>query len=149
MSAASRILPFADCFCWRADMSASTSPFRYMNGVQATPLDAPVHETGDVQGGRDDAYAVANDLSCDEESVHNQGLLNWHIFGSGADRVGHLRPMRVHTDWLVCCQVASAAYFCIASQVTARYVRFGSKADMCSAKRDVRFTPKSAHPSAR
>src|SRR5262245_2423812 len=80
-----------------------------MNGVQATPLDAPVHETGDVQGSRDDAYAVANDLSCDEESVHNQGLLNWHIFGSGADRVGHLRPMRVHTDWLVCCQVASGA----------------------------------------
>ena len=24
-------------------------------------------------------------------------------------------------------------------------VRFGSKADMCSAKRDVRFTPKSGH----
>jgi hypothetical protein len=32
-------------------MSVSISPFRSTNGLQAAPLDAPVHETGDVQGG--------------------------------------------------------------------------------------------------
>src|SRR5262245_17905126 len=72
MSAAARILSRAERFCWRADMFVSISPFGCINGVQPTPFNTPVHETGDVQGGRDNADAVANDLGGDEESVHSQ-----------------------------------------------------------------------------
>src|SRR5574339_306923 len=102
MSAASRILPLADCFCWRADMSASISPSRHTNGLLATPLDAPVHKTGDVQGGRDNADAVANDLGRDEQSVHSRSLLVRHIFGSGADRSAVCaHPLSIPTSWYV------------------------------------------------
>ena len=71
-------------------MSVSTSPFLCSkqslpaDRVQATPLDAPVQESGDVQRGRDDADAVANDLGGDEESVHSESPSVLHIFGSGA-----------------------------------------------------------------
>jgi hypothetical protein len=44
-----------------------------------------VQESGDVQRGRDDADAVANDLGGDEESVHSESPSVLHIFGSGAD----------------------------------------------------------------
>jgi hypothetical protein len=77
-------------------MSVSTSPFPYSkqsppaDRVQATPLDASVQESGDVQRGRDDADAVANDLGGDEESVHNERPSVLHIFGSGAQTGGPL-----------------------------------------------------------
>jgi hypothetical protein len=32
-----------------------------------------------------------------------------------------------------------------AADAAAKYIRFGSKADICSAKRHVRFTPESGH----
>src|SRR5262245_47194989 len=158
MSAASRILPLADCFCWRADMSASGSPFRYTNGVQATPIDAPVHETGDVQGGRDDAYAIANDLSCDEERVHNQSPLESAHLRFSRRPVGHLRPMTMYipTSWYVVKSslLASAACFCIGSWVTLAHQ--SAPGQLCplwiksrhmQCKAHVRFTPNSDRKS--
>src|SRR5262245_623106 len=101
MSAASRILSLAECFCWRADMSVSISPFRCTNGLQATPLDAPAHETGDVQGGRHDANAVANDLGRDEERVHKPEP-SW--FGTSSVQAQTGRPFasqNIPTSWYV------------------------------------------------
>src|SRR5262245_40367925 len=107
MSAARRILSLADCFCWRADMSVSISPFRRSDGVQAAPLNAPVHETGDIQGGRDDADAVADDLGRDEESVHNQSPLGSAHLPLTRRPLGYLRPIPkdIPTSWYVikCC----------------------------------------------
>src|SRR5262245_41704205 len=83
-------------------MSAPNSPSRQINAVQAARLDAPVHETRDVQGSRDNADAVANDLGRNEESVHIQSLLVRHIVGWGADRSAvcvHL--LSVPTSWYV------------------------------------------------
>jgi hypothetical protein len=92
-------------------MSVSTSPFLYSNylppadRVQATPLDAPVQESGDVQRGRDDADAVANDLGGNEESVHSESPSVLHIFGSGAQTGERSEPAiikkSIPTSWYV------------------------------------------------
>jgi len=76
-------------------MSVSTSPFKKSppaDRVQATPLDPPVQESGDVQRGRDDADAVANDLGGDEESVHSESPSVLHIIGSGTQTGGQFEP---------------------------------------------------------
>ena len=44
--------------------------------------------------------------------------------------------------WLILAHLAYAIVIAVTNQV---HVRFGSKADMCSALGDVRFTPKSGH----
>src|SRR5262245_5223835 len=83
-------------------MSAPISISRHINGLQATRLDAPVHETGDVQGGRDDADAVANDLGRNEESVHRQSPLVRHIFGWSEGRSAVcVHPLSIPTSWYV------------------------------------------------
>jgi hypothetical protein len=59
-----------------------------------------MHETSDVQGGRDDANAVANDLGRDEESVHSQSPLGSAHLRFRRRPVGHLRlPLSIPTSW--------------------------------------------------
>src|SRR5262245_31136506 len=83
-------------------MSAPNSLSRHINGLQATRLDAAVHETGDVQGSREDADAVANDLGRNEESVHKPEPLGSAHFRFGRRPVGRLRPpLSVPTSWYV------------------------------------------------
>jgi hypothetical protein len=108
-----------------------------------------VHKTGDVQGGRDDADAVANDLGRDEESVHSQRPLGCPFASTRfAYRLVGMSSRGFLPVPLLASEECPKAHQLVRGEAASQSgqrgeVRFGSQSDMCSAERHVCFTPKS------